>query len=171
MPRRTVLVLVVFAVGCTSSPPAGNPDPASNLLEARVPRAVADDPGWNYQQRADADFDGDGMNETAVLIADVVLDAQGGPLWEDGHRWQVYVEERDGVRTYLYARFLPNGKLTAEVTRPNAGRAPTIVLLEHTPEALGVFEFSYQGPNRLAMVSQLERSFDPARSFRGAPRP
>jgi hypothetical protein len=140
-----------------------------SLIESRVPRAAAGDSGWQYQQRASADFDGDGRAETAVLIADVVLDARGRPGWEDGHRWQVYVEEADAVRTYAYARFLPMGKLTAELTRPDSG-PPTILLLEQTPHAVGVYEIRYAGPERVSVERHVERLLDPG-TFVGSPRP
>ncbi|HVE78917.1 MAG TPA: hypothetical protein VNA89_08655 [Gemmatimonadaceae bacterium] len=146
--------------------------PASDLLEARVPRAVAGDPRWRYEQRVSADLDGDGSSEAAVLICDVTLDERGRPLWEDGHRWQVYVEEPEGgARTHVYARFLPNGKLTAELTEPDSGAMPTILLLEQTPHHLGVYELRYAGPGRVAVVSHLARPLDPVRQFVGAPRP
>jgi hypothetical protein len=144
-------------------------DSAIALIESRVPRAAAGDSGWQYQQRASADFDGDGRAETAVLIADVMLDARGRPGWEDGHRWQVYVEEADGARTYAYARFLPMGKLTAELTRPDSG-PPTILLLEQTPHALGVYEIRYAAPTRISVVRHVERAVHPG-TFAGSPRP
>src|SRR5687768_12169535 len=126
--RRLVRPLASLAALMVAGCVVASLDPPDDLLEARVPRAGAGDPGWNYQQRATADFDGDGTAETAVLISDVLLDPAGRPLWEDGHRWQVYIEEQDGARTYLYAKFLPNGALTAEATEPGPDGRPTIVL-------------------------------------------
>jgi hypothetical protein len=150
--------------------PQAPASPVDDLLEARVPRAVAGEPRWRYQQRASADLDGDGARETAVLIADVELDARGQPIWEHGHRWQVYVEERDGTRTYVYARFLPNGKLEADLARPDSGAPPTIVLLEQTPYALGVYEVRYLGPGRATIVGRFERRFEQGGWFIGSPR-
>jgi hypothetical protein len=172
---------------CTGAPPSGEvrgessratppaaasaPDSLVDLLEARVPRAAAGEPGWHYQQRATADLDGDGAAETAVLIADVELDARGRPLWEHGHRWQVYVEEPDGARTYAYARFLPNGTLDAYLTQPDSGQSRTILLVERTPESLAVYEVRYEGVGRAAAIRRLGRALDPARGFAGSPRP
>jgi hypothetical protein len=140
-------------------------DSAVNLMDSRVPRAVAGDPQWQYVQRAKADFDGDGRDETAVLIADVALDARGLPLWEDGHRWQLYFEEPDSTRTYIYARFLPHGKLEASVTVPDEEKMPTVVLRELTPHQLGLYEVRYSGPARSWSVRHLERQLDPAKGF------
>lgn len=140
-------------------------DSAVNLIDAKVPRALAGDPQWQYVQRAKADFDGDGRDETAVLIADVTLDARGVPLWDDGHRWQLYFEEADSTRTYIYARFLPNGKLEASVTVPDEERMPTVVLREITPHAIGVYEVRYSGPGQTWSVRHLYRELDPARGF------
>lgn len=140
-------------------------DSAVNLIDPKVPRAIAGDPQWKYVQRAKADFDGDGRDETAVLIADVALDARGSPLWEDGHRWQLYFEEADSTRTYIYARFLPFGKLEASVTVPDEEKMPTVVLRELTPHVLGVYEVRYSGAKQSWSVRHLYRELDPAKGF------
>ena len=147
------------------------PDTVSDLIQARVPAALAGDTGWRYQQQVSADIDGDGDDETVVLISDVTLDARGQPLWEDGHRWQVYVRERDGTVTRLYARFLPNGKLTADLAMPPSGAVLGIVLIEQTPSHIGVYEFRYRGPNSVEVHRRLDRELDMARRFSGSPRP
>ena len=147
------------------------PDSIAPMLDARVPSAKAGEPGWMYAQRVSADFDGDGEDETAVLIADVTLDAGGAPLWEDGHRWQLYVEEGDGKVTRLYAKFLPRGKVTAEVGVPSAGKELYIVVIEQSPERIGVYEYEYRGPLKADVRKRLERDLDPAKQFTGAPRP
>lgn len=140
-------------------------DSAVDLIDAKVPRAVAGDPQWEYVQRAKADFDGDGREETAVLIADVTLDARGVPVWDDGHRWQLYFEEADSTRTYIYARFLPHGKLEASVTVPDEEKMPTVVLREITPHGLGIYEARYSGPRQSWSVRHLQRDLDPAKGF------
>ena len=140
-------------------------DSAVNLIDPKVPQAIAGDPQWQYVQRAKADFDGDGRDETAVLMAEVGLDARGIPLWEDGHRWQLYFEEADSTRTYIYARFLPFGKLEASVTVPDEEKMPTVVLRELTPHAVGVYEVRYSGPKQSWSVRHLYRELDPAKGF------
>ncbi len=147
--------------------PSATFDSAVNLIDPRVPRAVAGDTQWKYVQRAKADFDGDGNDETAVLIADVTLDARGNPLWEDGHRWQLYFEEADASRNYVYARFLPNGKLEASVTVPDEEKMPTVVLREVTPHTLGIYEVRYAGPTRSWSVRHMHRDLDPGKGFTG----
>ena len=147
------------------------PDTVADLVQSRVPSAAAGDSGWMYSQQVTADIDGDDDEETVVLISDVTLDGGGAPLWEDGHRWQVYVRERDGATTRLYARFLPNGKLTAELVAPPSGRTLGIVLLEQSPFHIGVYEFRYRGPNQVEVFRRLDRDIEPSRRFSGAPRP
>ena len=141
------------------------PDSAVDLLEPRVPLAIAGDGRWNYVERASADFDGDGRNETAVLIADAELDARGEPIWDHGHRWQVYFEEADSTRTYVYARFLPNGKLEARLTVPDEEKMPALVLHELTPHAMGIYEVRYSGPQKAWAVRHLYRELDPRQGF------
>lgn len=146
-------------------------DTIPDLVQARVAPAAAGDSGWKYQQSVVADMDGDGADETIYLISDVTLDAGGAPLWEDGHRWQVYVRERDGAVTRLYARFLPNGRLTAEIVTPASGTALGLVLLEQTPTRIALYEFRYRGPNRVEVYQRFDRTIDAERRFTGSPRP
>jgi hypothetical protein len=147
------------------------PDTVPDIIEARVPAAVAGDTGWRYQQQVVGDIDGDGDDESVVLIADVMLDAGGQPLWEDGHRWQVYVREQDGRITRVYARFLPNGSLTVDLAVPPSGAVHGIVLIERTPNHLGVYELRYRGPDNVEVYRRLDREIDTARRFTGSPRP
>ncbi len=183
---RTPILLVALlgAIGCSETTPEdarearegmternAQPDAIESMLDSRVPAAKAGDAGWMYAQRVVADFDGDDKDETAVLLSDVALDARGAPLWEDGHRWQVYVEEADGTVTRLYARFVPRGKVTADVGVPSAGKELYIVVVEHSPERMGVYEFEYRGPQKADVRKRLERDLDPARQFTGAMRP
>ena len=151
--------------GAAAIPSAGSPNALVDLVDSKVPRAVAGDAGWRYVQRATADFDGDGQDETAVVIADVELDRRGVPLWDDGHRWQLYFEEADSSRTYAYARFLPNGKLEASVTVPDEEKMPTVVLRELTPHLLGIYEVRYSGPQRSQSVRHLYRELEPGKGF------
>jgi hypothetical protein len=147
------------------------PDSAPDLVEARVPSAKAGEDGWKYAQRATLDLDGDGKPETLVLTADVTVDPSGRPLWEDGHQWQVYVEGSNGSTTRVYARFLPNGKLTARISPPDGGVRPTVLLLEEMPDRLRVHEFRYRGPGAVDVWTRVDRRLDPATQLTGSPLP
>ena len=181
---RAPICSVALLVACTETTPEAarearegmvernaTPDSIAPMLDARVPAAKAGDPGWTYAQRVSADFDGDGEDETAVLISDVTLDNGGAPLWEDGHRWQLYVEESDGKITRLYARFIPRGRVTADVGIPSAGKELYIVVVEHSPDRMGVYEYEYRGPLNADVRKRLERELDATKQFTGAMRP
>jgi len=133
------------------------PDTIADLIQVRVPEAVAGDSGWKYSRSMSADLDADGRAESVVMIADVTLDKRGNPLWEDGHRWQMYVEDAKGNRTRMYARFVPNGSVTVRVAPPQGGVRPTIVLLEQSPDHLGVYEFRYNSPGQFDVWRRLDR--------------
>lgn len=183
IPRSILSVMLVAAcsqptpedaaIARTAAPDraAEVPDSLGDLIQSRVPQAAAGDTGWAYQQQAVADIDGDGDSEMVVLISDVTLGRSGQPLWEDGHRWQVYVREPDGRITRLYARFLPNGQLTADLVVPPSGSILGIVLLEHTPHHLGVYEYRYRGPDDVDVYRRLDRDIDARNRFAGSPRP
>jgi hypothetical protein len=130
------------------------------LIDTAIPPAVAGEAGWNYQQSALADLTGDGEPERVVLTARVEL-VRGRPAWDDGQPWQVYVEARDGTRTWIYAQRLQLGSLTMRVGRGGAGQAATIVLLEHLPDRLSVYEVSYAGPDSASVAVRYQRELDP----------
>ncbi|HJR36335.1 MAG TPA: hypothetical protein VJ817_15365, partial [Gemmatimonadales bacterium] len=105
------MILMVGACAVDSRPPqsadsvpAADADsaPAVQLVDSAIPPAVAGAEGWNYQQSARADLDGDGRAERVVMTAKVEL-YRGRPAWDDGQPWQVYIEAAEGGRTYVYA--------------------------------------------------------------------
>jgi hypothetical protein len=144
----------------------------SNLLDDRVPSALAGDSGWAYEQHATIDLDDDGTVETVTLISDVRLDARGRPLWEDGHRWQVYIQSAGRAPIHVYARFLPMGKLTAEVVRSSdLDSPPSVMLMEQALGSLALYEIRYDAGTGPGLVTRVERVIEPAGSFAGSPRP
>src|SRR5690606_38541250 len=116
--------------------------------------------GWDYQLSAEADLDGDSEPERIVLTARVEM-VRGRPAWDDGQPWQVYVESPDGTRTYLYAQRLQLGTLTLRIAAGQADTAPTVVLLEHLPQRLSVYEATYRGPDDVSVVVAFQREVDP----------
>jgi hypothetical protein len=143
-------------------PPAvDSPAPLVRLIDSTIPPAVAGAAGWNFQQSAEADLDGDGGPERVVLTARVEL-YRGRPAWDDGQPWQVYVESAAGARTYLYSQRLQLGTLTMRLTQAEPGQRPSIVLLEHLPDRLRVIEAAYpMGGGALSTTVRFERTLDP----------
>lgn len=142
--------------------------PSINLVDPQKPLAVAGDTGWEYQRTATADFDGDGVNEQAVLIAQVGL-YNGRVAWEDGHVWQLYIEEPDGARSYVYAQFLPFGLLEASLVSGSTDGQTKLILVERTPQTIGVYEVTYAGPRQLRSVELVWRELSPSNGFSGTP--
>lgn len=171
-PLRTLAAILglIGVCGCAGADRDAVTVSVGSLIEDRVPAATAADPGWAYAQRGSADFDGDGAEESVVLICDVTLDPRGQPLWEDGHRWQAYVEEPGGERTRIYARFVPNGTVTAQVTDGTAG-TPTLTIVERTPDRLAVYEAAYRGSHQISVLTRFERTIPISGRLSGAPPP
>jgi hypothetical protein len=134
--------------------------PPIQLVDSTIPPAVAGEAGWDYQLSAEADLTGDGQLERVVLTARVEL-VRGRPAWDDGQPWQVYIEAPDGTRTYVYAQRLQLGTLTMRVGRSDVGQPATVVLLEHLPDRLSLYEASYIGPARVSVAMRFQRDLDP----------
>lgn len=130
------------------------------LVDTSFAPAVAGEDGWMYSQSAEADLDGDGVPERTVITAHVEM-IRGRPAWDDGQRWQVYVEEPEGHRTYLYARFVQLGTVTMRIGRSDGSRPPTVVLIEHVPDRVAIYEIHYEGPGSARAVTRFERLVDP----------
>ena len=133
--------------------------PSVQLVDSTISPAVAGEEGWHYQQSADVDLTGDGHLERVVLTARVEL-YRGRPAWDDGQPWQVYVEDRSGTRTYVYAQRLQLGTLTMRVTRGETD-PPVVVLLEQLPDRMRVVEASYMGPGRVSVAVRYQGELDP----------
>jgi hypothetical protein len=147
-----------FAANEPVGAPAGGEAPA--LVDPQIAPAVAGEDGWMYSQAVEADLDGDGAAERVVLTARAEV-MRGRPLWDDGQPWQVYVQEASGERTYLYSRFVQLGAVTLRIGLAERERPTTVVLLEHLPDRLAVYEVEYGGPGRTEVVGRLERMLDP----------
>lgn len=115
---------------------------------------------WTHRRFVDADLDGDGSQERVILAADVQSDSRGIPLWEDGHRWAVIVEDGD-TRTLLYGAFVPNGDAETAVLSPDSTDRRHVLVRERTPQQSRAFVIAYDGPGRARTVSaaydQVER--------------
>lgn len=107
---------------------------------------------WPVQRGLAADLDNDGIDERLVVASDVTAGADDEPLWEDGHRWAVWVVEPeteaagDSVRTLLYGRFIPLGRADVSVMVPSVGEAPHVLVLERGPSQVAAEEVRYVGP-------------------------
>ena len=173
------LIVVTLAAACERAPaPMASSDttradttsgtsPTIVLVDTAVPPAAVGDERWEFQRLASADIDGDGAAERVALIANIEL-VRGRPAWDDGQRWQLYVEEADGTRTRIYARFVQLGHVEAFLGPAADGRHP-IVIVERTPHRIAVYEATYRAPGDIAVRELAAPEIDPAVSFEGTP--
>lgn len=126
-----------------------------NLIDPAYPLARAGDPGWDYHRMLTTDLNGDGRLEIVHLIARVDRYAPGpnGFAWDDGHVWQVYVEDGDGEVTYLFSRWVQLGELRVASIDPFVepeSRGLAIVALEGARVAL--YRVDYRGTGDFDVV-------------------
>ena len=136
--------LVGLLVACSPSQPPPVPPldaPPVDLERIRLADVVT----WQHRRDIDADIDGDGSAERLVLAADVTTDDRGRAMWEDGHRWALFVEDGE-ARTLLYGAFVPNGHVEAAVLTAHAGSNRRDVLVrERTAQQSRSFIVAYDG--------------------------
>jgi hypothetical protein len=107
---------------------------------------------WEYRTTVVADLDADGVPERLILTSDVYVTEDGEPMWEDGHRWGVYVEEDDGKRTLVYGAFVPFGVVDAGVEVADSAQGRRIVILERGPTRARLLVAAYDGPGQVRRV-------------------
>src|SRR5688572_18154184 len=153
---RTLILLAAVTGACAPRPEAREPNPlvAPPVDTARV-RSPDEPAAWPHRRTLAADLDGDGSEETIVLAADVSLAPDGDPLWEDGHRWAVYVDGPGG-RTLLYAAFVPHGHVEAAITPPGADGRRQVHVEERSPTRSRWVEVAYDAPGRARTVSEAD---------------
>ena len=118
------------------------PQPVPDLpLEIEVDPATLE--GWRYRHTITADLDNDGRGEAVVIAADVETLDDGTPLWEDGHRWVVFVADGDAAHRLLYAAFVPHGRVAAAVLEPGAEGQRAVLVVERTPYRLRTLTVRY----------------------------
>lgn len=64
--------------------------------------------------------------------------------FDDGQPWQVYVEEADGKRTYLYSRWVQIGTLEVGISEDKG--KPSVVILERQGFSFSLYRIHYGGP-------------------------
>lgn len=164
--------------GASSAPAAASTAalPEVDLVSPRHEDAVMGQAGWAHAQAAAADLDGDGTPERVVIVANADS-YRGRVLWDDGQIWQVYVEEPDGTRTYVYKQFLQLGSVLARLSRPETAapgqpaEPPRILLLEQLPQRFSAYEVTYSGPGQVRAAQLVRRDYDLRSLFQGTPDP
>jgi hypothetical protein len=148
-----LLVSVVACRGRGARETEFNPLSAPSVDSARVP-SVETTLGWGYRQQTAADLDGDDQPEQITLTADVSLGPNRLPLWEDGHRWALYVESAGRRPTLLYAAFVPNGFVESAILQADQNGRRRVLVQERTPAQLRSLEVEYDaGTARLSSAA------------------
>ena len=118
---------------------------------ARI-RSAAEALAWRHGRHVEVDLNGDGRNERVSLRSDVSVGSNDKPLWEDGHRWAVVVE--DGARqTLLYGAFVPNGHVEMAILEDRS-----VLVVQRTPQQLQTFVVAYNAAGEAVTISAASHS-------------
>lgn len=123
-----------------------------DLLSEFYPSAVAGDEGWDYHRMLTADLNGDGRDETVHVIANAGRYGPGPDdySWDDGHIWNVYIEDADGQKTDVFRGWVQLGQLRVRSLDPYSddGTRGLALLLE---EGAGItlYRVVYAAPGEL----------------------
>jgi hypothetical protein len=125
----------------------GRPD---DLVDPDLPRAQAGDRGYGYHQVAEDDFDGDGVQETAHVIAQLTKGPDGEYMGDHAPNYHVYVDEPSGERTYLFSGSVWGGKLEVDLSR---GDWRVFVIQYEGASAFEVYCAAYLGPGKVTTTN------------------
>lgn len=151
--RIPFALVLALSIGCKAAdgPPQGPPLPTLPV-DTKLGISPGEVPGWGYRRELRADLNGDGSDELLVLAADVEVDARQRPLWEDGHRWAMVVQE-GGRGTLVFASFVPNGFVEAALLGKDSAGLREVLIQERTPSQARSIVVSYQRPGEAREVS------------------
>jgi hypothetical protein len=148
-------------------PPARPPIPPVDAIPALATAIDSGSTGsadtaaaWSYRRVAVADLDADAVPERLVVASDVFVTDDGEPLWDELHRWAVYVEEDDGARTLVYSAFAPPGGVSVAVAAPADSGRRRIVVIEQGPRRGRLLLAAYDGVGRVRLVDAAGEELD-----------
>lgn len=126
------------------------PNDPVNLVSPHYPLAKAGDEGWDYHRVLVEDLNGDGRDDTVHVIAKIERHHTNPSefLWDDGHIWQVYVEDADGQLTYVFSNWVQLGQL--RVVSPDYFAYPDmkgIGIINEQGAGITLYHVRYIGPN------------------------
>lgn len=136
------------AVGAVATPPT-----LATAIDSGSTVSADTAAAWAYRRTAVADLDGDAVPERLVVASDVFVTDDGEPLWDDLHRWAVYVEEDDAARTLVYSAFAPPGGVSVAVGAPAESGRRRIVVVEQGPRRGRLLSTAYVGVGRVDLVA------------------
>lgn len=156
----TSAVAAAAAISCSPRAPESGEHAALQALPVdTVNASLGTALSWPHRAQLAVDLNGDGRAERLVVASDVTVMDSGEPLWEDGHRWAVYVEDA-ARRTLLYSRFLPHGAADVAVGMADSDRSRDVLVVERTPQHSRSVVIRNESPGVARLVSDANYPLD-----------
>lgn len=119
-----------------------------DIVDPEGRRAVAGNEEWEYAKTGIYDLNGNGNKELVVLTANADVDSSGEPQWSDGHRWQLYIQDLSGERTYVFANFVQLTSPKISVTERRNGKRSILLRIHRENVTFRVYEILYEGTGK-----------------------
>lgn len=116
---------------------------------------------WQYRIPIKADLNGDGQEETILLIGNIEPLATNkdkspdpdGWLWDDGDAWVVVIEEQ-GQQTLVYNGWT-QGKIEIQLINKDH---PKLQIINRSSDDLYTYNIDYQSPQNFTICLEPEQS-------------
>lgn len=100
--------------------------------------------GWSEVSHYSGDTDGDGDNESVVLMTSAERDSNGEIIWNDGQNWVMYVED-NGQNFVLLNKYIQAGNVYFEVLDyyQKDGIEPKINTIISTGTGFSIYSYAF----------------------------
>ena len=138
------------------------PQEQINLIDPAYPLVTAGEAGWDLVETASADLNADDRPEKVIVMARVERDPKRPRefMWDDGQPWQIYIEDEQGERSYIYSRYVQLGRLEVVIGHQKEDGPRSIILLELAGAGIAAYRINYNSPGQYSVEKLFKEIVD-----------